>query len=177
MTFSTLLPLESPSTPSPCPGPAGLRVLWWQQRASDLQHLVLRGELSSSPALLPTRPLWLARGPQVRAAGRRWAAAYLGRTGPGAAERRRARRGARGRAHPGRARGTARGGGCGAPARSCQALQPSAGLATPASVRDRARRRAMSSRLRLLLRASPRPRGHRLQGPGSAPGTLAPHAC
>lgn len=62
-------------------------------------------------------------GPQVRAAGRRWAAAYLERTGPGAAERQRALRVARGRAHPGRARVTARGGGCGAPARSCQALQ------------------------------------------------------
>jgi hypothetical protein len=130
------------------------------------------------PSIPSAHSASLARaGPQVRAAGRRWAAAYLGRTGPGAAERRRARRVARGRAHPGRARGTARGGGCGAPARSCQALPPSAGLATPACDRGRARRCAMSSRLRLLLRASPRPRGRRFRAPGSVPGTLAPRAC
>lgn len=116
-------------------------------------------------------------GPQVRAEGRRWAAAYLGRTGPGAAERLREQFVARGRAQPGRARVTTRGGGCGAPVCSCQALPPSAGLATPACDRGRARRRAMSSRVRPLLRASPRPRGHRLRAPGSASGTLAPRAC
>lgn len=178
MTLPTPFSFKSTPTPSLCPGLPGLRYFagkgdlrtlstWFWGRGANFRvpRPFLPLDLSSL-----YRAAGASCGPQV-------GAAYLGRTGPGAEERRRARRVARGLAHPGRARVTARGGGCGGPARSCQALQPCAGLATPASDCDRTRRRAMSSRLRPLLRASPRPRGHPFQAPGSAPGTLAPHAC
>lgn len=149
MSFRAHLPSEPSSAPSSGLGPDGSRPLggecgalptWsWEANFAAL-----------GPYSLPPVPFG-ERGPQVPGAGRRCAAAYLGRAGPELQEAAGAARGPRARGPREGARGCA-GGGCGAPARSCQARPPRAGLAT----------RAVTA---------PRPSpSHALQAPASAPG-------